>query len=111
MTDDVKQPRRFQIVYVMLVLLVLVLIVTTVVFILQLGGNATLNAQEQSAKLTACARQVASDYEEARDDFLLALGTEQIAVARAGLDHLYYPKGRDHAKVTRAQRTKQICGG
>lgn len=83
--------------------------------IIGMAGTGWILIEQNSAQLSAedatCARAVASDYEEARDNILLAIGGQgDFRTSTAALTKLYFPNGVDNAKISRAERTQMVCG-
>lgn len=81
-----------------------------IVFVLIYRFHDAASADTQRAQIanTECARQVASDYEDKRDDIFAALNNRG-TIAEAVDAFIAFKEGPDGQPESRADRTKRMC--
>lgn len=107
--DVAKVPRRNVVGAVTLVLVAVITVGVTISTALGIVQNSATAKLDRQNEFNACARSVAAQFEDQRDQFLLAINRDE--VSKAQQDFRAFLTNPHTGKIeNRAQRTTRVCG-
>jgi hypothetical protein len=107
--DVAKVPRRNIIGAVTLVLVAIAVVGVTISTALGIVQNSAAAKLDRQNQFNTCARSVAAEFEDQRDQFLLAIDRNQVSVAQQDF-RAFLTNPKTGELENRAERTVRMCG-